>query len=179
MYRYRLGDVVKVVGFHNSAPEVKFVRRNNLLLNINIDKNTEKDLQIAVEAASQLLAEENLEVIDYTSHIDLSKEPGHYVIFWEISGEASEEVLGGCCNCMDKSFVDAGYTSSRKVNCIGALELRVVRRGTFQKILEHYVALGSAANQFKTPRYIGPTNTRVLQILNENVVKNYLSTAFN
>ncbi|QCE02603.1 jasmonic acid-amido synthetase JAR1-like [Vigna unguiculata] len=179
LYRYRLGDVVKVVGFHNSAPEVKFVRRNNLLLNINIDKNTEKDLQIAVEAASQLLAEENLEVIDYTSHIDLSKEPGHYVIFWEISGEASEEVLGGCCNCMDKSFVDAGYTSSRKVNCIGALELRVVRRGTFQKILEHYVALGSAANQFKTPRYIGPTNTRVLQILNENVVKNYLSTAFN
>ncbi|BAT98065.1 Jasmonic acid-amido synthetase [Vigna angularis] len=179
LYRYRLGDVVKVMGFHNSAPEVKFVRRSNLLLNINIDKNTEKDLQIAVESASQLLAEEKLEVIDYTSHIDLSKEPGHYVIFWEISGEASEEVLGGCCNCMDKAFVDAGYTSSRKVNCIGALELRLVRRGTFQKILEHYVALGSAANQFKTPRYVGPTNTRVLQILNENVVKSYLSTAFN
>ncbi|XP_027906890.1 jasmonic acid-amido synthetase JAR1-like [Vigna unguiculata] len=179
LYRYRLGDVVKVMGFHNSAPEVKFVRRSNLLLTINIDKNTEKDLQIAVEAASQLLAEEKLEVIDYTSHIDLSKEPGHYVIFWEISGEASEEVLGGCCNCMDKAFVDVGYTSSRKVNCIGALELRVVRKGTFQKILEHYVALGSAANQFKTPRYVGPTNTRVLQILNENVVKNYLSTAFN
>ena len=179
MYRYRLGDVVKVMGFHNSAPEIKFVRRSNLLLSINIDKNTEKDLQLAVESASQLLAEEKLEVVDYTSHIDLSKEPGHYVIFWEISGEASEEVLGGCCNCLDKSFVDAGYTSSRKVNCIGALELRVVRRGTFQKILEHSLALGAAVSQFKTSRCVGPTNTKVLQILNENVVKNYLSTAFN
>ncbi|KAG5021762.1 hypothetical protein AAZX31_07G056200 [Glycine max] len=179
LYRYRLGDVVKVMGFHNSAPEIKFVRRSNLLLSINIDKNTEKDLQLAVESASQLLAEEKLEVVDYTSHIDLSKEPGHYVIFWEISGEASEEVLGGCCNCLDKSFVDAGYTSSRKVNCIGALELRVVRRGTFQKILEHSLALGAAVSQFKTSRCVGPTNTKVLQILNENVVKNYLSTAFN
>ncbi|KAL2336147.1 hypothetical protein Fmac_010593 [Flemingia macrophylla] len=178
LYRYRLGDVVKVTGFHNSAPEVKFVRRSNLLLTINIDKNTEKDLQIAVETASQFLAGEKLEVVDYTSHIDLTKEPGHYVIFWEISGEASEEVLAECCNCMDKSFVDAGYTSSRKVNCIGALELRVVRRGTFQKILEHSLALGAAVSQFKTPRCVGPTNTKVLQILNENVVKNYLSTAF-
>ncbi|RDX61215.1 Jasmonic acid-amido synthetase JAR1 [Mucuna pruriens] len=179
LYRYRLGDVVKVMGFHNSAPEVKFVRRSNLLLTINIDKNTEKDLQLAVEAASHLLAEEKLEVVDYTSNIDLSKEPGHYVIFWEISGEASEEVLGECCNCLDKSFVDAGYTSSRKVNCIGALELRLVRRGTFQKILEHFLALGAAVSQFKTPRCVGPTNTKVLQILNENVVKNYVSSAFN
>ncbi|XP_061363348.1 jasmonoyl--L-amino acid synthetase JAR4-like isoform X2 [Gastrolobium bilobum] len=179
LYRYRLGDVVKVMGFHNSTPELKFVRRSSLLLNINIDKNTEKDLQLAVEAAAILLAEEKLEVVDFSSHVDLSKEPGHYVIFWEISGEASQELLGECCNCLDKSFVDAGYTSSRKVNCIGPLELRVVRKGTFQKILDHFLGLGTAVSQYKTPRCVGPTNSMVLQILNENVVKNYFSTAFN
>ncbi|KAH1196135.1 Jasmonic acid-amido synthetase JAR1 [Glycine max] len=179
LYRYRLGDVVKVMGFHNSTPELKFIRRSSLLLNINIDKNTEKDLQLAVEAAGKLLAEEKLEVVDFSSQVDLSKEPGHYVIFWEISGEASQELLLECCNCLDKSFVDAGYTSSRKVNCIGALELRLVRRGTFQKILDHYLGLGTAVSQYKTPRCVGPTNTRVLQILSENVVNNYLSTAFN
>ncbi|MED6135516.1 Jasmonoyl--L-amino acid synthetase jar4 [Stylosanthes scabra] len=179
LYRYRLGDVVKVMGFHNSTPELKFVRRSSLLLTINIDKNTETDLQLAVEAAGKVLAEEKLEVVDFTSHVDLSKEPGHYVIFWEINGEASEQVLGECCNCLDKSFVDAGYTSSRKVNCIGPLELRLVRRGTFQKILEHYLGLGAAVSQYKTPRCVGPTNTIVLQILTDNVVKTYLSTAFN
>lgn len=178
LYRYRLGDVVKVIGFHNSTPEIKFVCRRNLLLTINIDKNTEKDLQLSVEAAGKLLSEEKLDVVDFSSHVDLSTDPGHYVIFWEISGEASQEVLQECCNCLDKSFVDAGYVSSRKVNAIGTLELRVVRRGTFQKILDHYLGLGSAVSQFKTPRCVGPTNNLVLQILCANVVTSYFSTAF-
>lgn len=178
LYRYRLGDVVKVMGFHNSTPELKFVYRSNLLLTINIDKNTEKDLQLAAEAAAKLLAEEKMEVIDFTSHADLSTEPGHYVIFWEISGEASDELSQECCNCLDRSFLDAGYVSSRKVSAIGALELRVVRRGTFQKILDHYVGLGAAVSQFKTPRCVGHANGYVLRILCSNVVKSYSSTAY-
>ncbi|XP_057464097.1 jasmonoyl--L-amino acid synthetase JAR4-like [Actinidia eriantha] len=178
LYRYRLGDVVKVTGFHNSTPELKFVCRSNLLLTINIDKNTEKDLQLAVEAAAKLLAEEKLEVVDFTSHVDLSTDPGHYVIFWEVSGDAGEELLEECCNCLDRSFVDAGYVSSRKVKAIGALELRVVQRGTFQKILVHYVGMGAAVSQFKTPRCVGPNNSSVLQILCSNVVRSYFSTAF-
>ncbi|GMI75926.1 FAR-RED INSENSITIVE 219, JASMONATE RESISTANT 1 [Hibiscus trionum] len=178
LYRYRLGDVVKVTSFHNSSPELKFVCRRNLMLTINIDKNTEKDLQLAVEAASQVNAEEKLEVLDFSSHVDLSTDPGHYVIFWEINGEVGDEVLKECCNCLDRSFVDAGYVSSRKVNAISPLELRVVRKGTFQNILDHYVGLGAALSQFKTPRCVGPRNREVLQILCDNVVKSYLSTAF-
>lgn len=179
LYRYRLGDVVKVVGFHNSTPELQFVCRRNLMPTINIDKNTEKDLQLSVEAAAKLLASEKLEVVDFTSQVDLSSEPGHYVIFWEVSGEASEEVLQESCNCLDSAFVDAGYVSSRKVQAIGPLELKVLKRGTFQKILDHYVGLGSTLNQFKTPRCVGPVNQTVLQILCNNVVKSYISSAFD
>lgn len=152
--------------------------RRNLLLNINIDKNSEKDLQLAVEEAANLLADqENLELVDFTSHADVSTEPGHYVIFWEINGEASDEVLKQCCNCLDRSFVDAGYVGSRKVNGIGPLELRVVGKGTFQKVLDHYVAMGAAVSQFKTPRCVGATSA-VLQILCSNVVMSYFSTAY-
>ncbi|KAJ9539226.1 hypothetical protein OSB04_031959 [Centaurea solstitialis] len=179
LYRYRLGDVVKVVGFHNATPELQFVCRRNIMPTINIDKNTEKDLQFSVEAAAKLLADEKLEVVDFTSQVDLSSDPGHYVIFWEVSGEASEEVLKECCNCLDLAFVDAGYVSSRKVHAIGPLELRILKRGTFQKILDHYVGMGSTLNQFKTPRCVGPVNHIVLQILCNNVVKSYFSTAFN
>nr|URM60585.1 jasmonic acid-amino synthetase [Gymnema sylvestre] len=179
LYRYRLGDVVKVKGFHNSTPELQFICRRNLLLTINIDKNTEKDLQLAVEGAAKYLAVEKLEIVDFTSHADTSTEPGHYVIIWELSGEASEEVLKECCNCLDQSFQDAGYRSSRKIQSIGALELQVVKRGTFHKILDHYVGLGAAVSQFKTPRCVSPTNSRVLQILNSNVVKSYFSTAYS
>ncbi|KAK8972983.1 hypothetical protein V6N11_028572 [Hibiscus sabdariffa] len=178
LYRYRLGDIVKVMGFHNSTPELKFVCRRNLMLTVNIDKNTEKDLQLAVEEAAKLIAEEKHEVIDFSSHVDLWTEPGHYVIFWEISGEVRDQVLEECCNCLDRSFLDAGYVSSRKVNAIGPLELRVLRRGTFHKILDHYLGLGAAVSQFKTPRCVGPRNHKVLEILCDNVAKSYFSTAF-
>ncbi|KAJ0758781.1 putative GH3 family protein [Helianthus annuus] len=178
LYRYRLGDVVKVVGFHNSTPELQFVCRRNLMPTINIDKNTEKDLQLSVEAAAKLLTAEKLEVVDFTSQVDLSSEPGHYVIFWEVSGDASDEILQDCCNCLDSTFVDAGYVSSRKVQAIGPLELRVLKKGSFQKILDHYVGLGSTLNQFKTPRCVGPVNQTVLNILCNNVVKSYMSGAF-
>ncbi|XP_070009384.1 jasmonoyl--L-amino acid synthetase JAR6-like isoform X1 [Nicotiana sylvestris] len=178
LYRYRLGDVVKVKGFHNGTPELQFVCRRNLLLSINIDKNTEKDLQLAVEAASKRLVDEKLEVVDFTSQVNVSADPGHYVIFWELSGEATDEMLQDCCNCLDSSFIDAGYVSSRKVNAIGALELRIVKRGTFHKILDHFVGLGGAVSQFKTPRCVGPKNSSLLQILSSNVVETYVSTAF-
>lgn len=148
------------------------------MLTINIDKNTEKDLQLSVEEAAKILAEEKLEVVDFTSHVDVSEDPGHYVIFWEISGEVNEDVLQECCNCLDRSFLDAGYISSRKVNSIGPLELRVLKKGTFQKILDHYLGLGAAVSQFKTPRCVSPNNSIVLQILCNNVDKNFFSTAF-
>ncbi|OIW02324.1 hypothetical protein TanjilG_11218 [Lupinus angustifolius] len=179
LYRYKLGDVVKVTGFYNSTPELKFIRRSGTLLSINIDKNTENDLRLAVVAASKVLAEEKLEVVDYTSHVDSSQGLGHYVILFEISGEASEEVLGECCNSLEKSFVDAGYTSSRKVNNIGPLELRVVRPGTFQKIFDHFIGMGASPTQLKTPRCVPPTSTKVMQILNDNVLNKYISTVFN
>ncbi|KAF1889328.1 hypothetical protein Lal_00024651 [Lupinus albus] len=179
LYRYKLGDVVKVTGFYNSTPELKFIRRSNVLLTVNIDKTTENDLYLSVVAASKLLEEKKLYVVDYTSYVDFSKEPGHYVIFWEISGEASEEVLGECCNCLDKSFVDPAYVYSRKANHIGPLELRVVKRGTFQKIPELFVEVGASVSQFKIPRCVPPANTKLLQILNANVDKNYISAAFN
>ncbi|KAJ6826241.1 jasmonic acid-amido synthetase JAR1-like [Iris pallida] len=179
LYRYRLGDVVKIAGFHNAAPKLQFVCRRSLLLSINIDKNTEKDLQLAVEEAAKHLAAEKLEVVDFSSHVDMSTDPGHYVIFWELSGEAKEEVLSSCCNSLDRAFVDPGYTGQRKVRAIGPLELRIVRKGTFQKILDHYLSLGAAVSQFKTPRCVGTTNSKVLQVLCSNVMYNYFSTAYD
>ncbi|KAJ8440677.1 hypothetical protein Cgig2_031094 [Carnegiea gigantea] len=178
LYRYRLGDTVRVMGFYNSTPELKFVCRQNLLLTVNIDKNTEKDLQLAVEEASKLLVSEKVDLMDFSSHVDRTKDPGHYVIFWELTGDADEAVLKECCNCLDRSFLDAGYMSARKVGMIGPLELRILRKGTFHKIMLHYLSMGAAVSQFKTPRCLGSNNKPILQILSTNVVRSYVSTAY-
>lgn len=176
LYRYRLGDVVEVAGFHNGTPKLNFICRRKLILTVNIDKNTEKDLQIVVERGSQLLSKSKAELVDFTSHADLLTQPGHYIIYWEIKGEVEERVLGECCREMDASFVDHGYVVSRRSNSIGPLELRIVEKGTFKKILEHFIVNGSALSQFKTPRCT--SNKVILSILNLCTVKRVYSTAY-
>ncbi|KAF3650865.1 putative indole-3-acetic acid-amido synthetase GH3.5 [Capsicum annuum] len=177
LYRYRLGDVVEVEGFFKNTPKLNFICRRNLILTVNIDKNTEKDLQLVVERCSQILSKsKQAELVDFTSHANVATQPGHYVIYWEIKGEIDEKVLDECCRDMDASFVDHGYVVSRRTKSIGPLELCIVEKGTFKKILEYYIGNGAALSQFKTPRCTG--NKVLLKILNVCTIKRFYSTAY-
>ncbi|KAL3848880.1 hypothetical protein ACJIZ3_010762 [Penstemon smallii] len=176
LYRYRLGDVVEVASFHHNTPKLNFICRRKLILTINIDKNTEKDLQSVVEKGSKLLTKSKADLLDFTSHADVSKQPGHYIIYWEIKGEVEDSLMEQCCNEMDASFLDHGYVVSRKTTSIGPLELCIVERGTFKKIMEYFIANGAALSQFKTPRCTN--NLDLLRILNGCTLKRFYSTAF-
>lgn len=146
-------------------------------MTINIDKNTEKDLQLVVDKGSQLLSKmARAELVDFTSHADVENQPGHYIIYWEIKGDVEEDVLRECCQVMDASFVDHGYVVSRRTNSIGPLELCILERGTFKKILEHFLGNGAALSQFKTPRCT--SNQVLLTILNSCIIKRFHSTAY-
>ena len=176
LYRYRLGDVIEVVGFHNATPKLNFICRRNLILTVNIDKNTERDLQIVVQRGSDhLSASGAAELVDFTSHADVAA--SHYIIYWEIDGHVADEVLEECCATMDASFVDHGYVVSRRTHSIGPLELRIVKRGTFRKIMEQFIAGGAALSQFKTPRCT--RNTAILSILDVCTLNSFRSTAYS
>ncbi|KAH0860255.1 hypothetical protein HID58_088516 [Brassica napus] len=151
LYRYRLGDVLKITGFYKT-PQVK---------------SHMQEKPVYVHQHRQ----------EHRKRPSAFK-PGHYVIFWEISGETNEDVLQDFCNCLEIGFIDAGYMSSRKCKTIGALELRVLEKGTFEKVQEHFLGLGSSAGQFKMPRCVKPSNAKVMQIPCENVVSKIFSTAF-
>ncbi|KAI8024255.1 Jasmonoyl--L-amino acid synthetase JAR4 [Camellia lanceoleosa] len=159
LYRYRLGDVVKVVGFHNSTPELQFICRSNLLLTINIDKNTEKDVQLSVEAAGKLFSNKKLEVVDFTSHVDLSTDPGHYVIFWKWRGSGGD--LRGMLQLLGPVICRRGYVGSRKVKTIGRWNSEFLREPS--KILEHYVGLGLLSASLKCA-VRGAANSTVLRL---------------
>ncbi|WVZ72850.1 hypothetical protein U9M48_021246 [Paspalum notatum var. saurae] len=178
LYRYR-GRVLQL----DAQAQVR-VPGVTLALCINVDKSTEQDVQVAVDGAAEILGaaepeRSSLEVVDYASHADVSSDPGHYVVFWELNGgEADDGVLQRCCDELDRGFVDAGYVSSRKTRAIGPLELRLLQRGTFRKVMHHYLSLGTPANQFKLPRCIARSNSGVLQILADNTIKAFFSAAY-
>lgn len=185
LYRYRLGDVVEVAGFYRGCPQLTFVCRRKLILSVNVDKNTERDLQLAVEKGAALLARAGAELVDFTSHAEVgAHHPGHYVVYWELKDQRQEAeeagdddaVLQECCGAMDAAFADHGYVVSRRARTIGPLELRVVERGTFRHILEHYIRNGAAMSQYKTPRCT--TDRALLTILDRSTVKRFWSTAY-
>lgn len=182
LYRYRLGDVVQVAGFHNATPKLRFICRRNLVLSINIDKNSEQDLQLAVDrAAAKALAAEKLEVVDYTSYADMSSDPAHYVVFFELNNADAghDDALRACCDELDRAFADPGYVGSRRSRAIGPLELRVLQRGTFHRVLRHYLSLGAPVSQFKSPRCVARSNAGVLQILAGSTAKVFFSAAYD
>jgi auxin responsive GH3 family protein len=182
LYRYRVGDILRVTGFHNSAPQFHFVRRKNVLLSIDSDKTDESELQRAVENASKLLVKFNTSVVEYTSYADTETIPGHYVIYWELltkadsansSNSPSHEVLNQCCLEMEESL-NSVYRQCRVADhSIGPLEIRVVKNGTFEELMDYAISRGASINQYKVPRCVN--FTPIMELLDSRVVSVHFS----
>ncbi|XP_050206489.1 probable indole-3-acetic acid-amido synthetase GH3.1 [Mercurialis annua] len=176
--RYRVGDILRVTGFYNAAPQFQFVKRNNVLLSIDSDKTDESELQKAIENASLLLREYNTTVEEYTSFADTKTIPGHYVIYWELlvkdsANSPTEEVLSQCCLAMEESL-NSVYRQGRVAdNSIGPLEIRVVKNGTFEKLMDYAISRGASIGQYKVPRCV--SFTPILELLDSRVVSKHFS----
>jgi auxin responsive GH3 family protein len=180
LYRYRVGDILRVTGFHNSAPQFHFVRRKNVLLSIDSDKTDEAELQKAIQNASELLTEFDTRVIEYTSYADTKSIPGHYVIYWELlrkdpSNSPSEEVLSQCCLAMEESLSSVYRQCRVECNSIGALEIRVVKSGTFEELMDYAISRGASINQYKVPRCVN--FTPIMELLDSRVVSSHFTPA--
>ncbi|GAB2279614.1 hypothetical protein Dimus_014257 [Dionaea muscipula] len=183
LYRYRVGDVLRVTGFHNSAPEFRFVRRKNVLLSIDSDKTDEAELQKAVDSASILLKGFNTRIVEYTSYADTKVIPGHYVIYLELemmvnndpARGPTREVLDQCCLAMEEEL-NSVYRQGRVADkSIGPLEIRVVKNGTFEELMDYAISRGASFNQYKVPRCVN--FMPIVDMLNSRVISNHHSPA--
>ncbi|XP_068345057.1 probable indole-3-acetic acid-amido synthetase GH3.1 [Pyrus communis] len=177
--RYRVGDILEVTGFHNAAPQFRFVRRKNVLLSIDSDKTDEAELQKAIDNASVLLREFNTTVVEYTSYADTKTIPGHYVIYWELlvkdpaNNSPSHEVLDKCCLAMEESL-NSVYRQGRVAdNSIGPLEIRVVKNGTFEELMDYAISRGASINQYKAPRCVN--FSPIMELLDSRVFSVHFS----
>ncbi|CAM8950917.1 unnamed protein product [Rhodiola kirilowii] len=187
LYRYRVGDILMVTGFYKNAPQFRFIHRKNVVLSIDTDKTNEDDLLNAVTQAKLVIEPHGLLLTEYTSYADTSSIPGHYVLFWELNvvkgnkkfhkglklPELDDDTMVKCCHAVEEAL-DSVYRRCRyKDKSIGALEIRVVRPGTFDALMDHCVALGSSVNQYKAPRCV--TSEGAVRLLNSRVVGRFFS----
>ncbi|RZC92893.1 hypothetical protein C5167_007917 [Papaver somniferum] len=184
LYRYRVGDVLRVAGFKNNAPQFNFMRRNNTLLSIDTEKTDEVELQNAVNVAARHLKKFlSASLVDYTSfadhHTTSSTTPGHYVLYFELEWDKNNfsifqtTVMEECCLLLEETL-GAEYRECRvDKKLIGPLEIKIVETGTFDKLMAYAAKEGSSVNQYKTPRCV--KLAPIVQLLNSRVVSNYFS----
>ncbi|KAJ0966057.1 hypothetical protein J5N97_027195 [Dioscorea zingiberensis] len=160
LYRYRVGDVLKVAGFKNKAPQFNFIGRKNVALSIEADKTDEVELHAAVNKAVNYLEPFGATLSEYTSYADTTTIPGHYV-------------YEDCCLAIEESL-NSVYRQGRAADgSIGPLELKIVEEGTFDKLMDYALSQGASINQYKAPRCVKAAP--IVQLLNSKVLSCYFS----
>ncbi|GAA0154688.1 hypothetical protein LIER_12599 [Lithospermum erythrorhizon] len=176
LYRYRVGDILRVAGFKNKAPQFKFICRKNVVLSIDSDKTDEVELQNAVKNAETHLMPFDAQLTEYTSYADTTTIPGHYVLFWELNVNGSTpippSIFEDCCLTIEESL-NSVYRQGRVSDSIGALEIKIVESGTFDKLMDYAISLGASINQYKTPRCV--KFAPIIELLNARVMSSYFS----
>ncbi len=100
LYRYRLGDVIKVNGFIGKSPVIEFMFRKGQVLNIAGEKIDSRQLEQAVYG----LRENGLEVEKYCVGAVLEELPGKYFTVMAVrdAGSVSDEEAAGL---LDRSLM--------------------------------------------------------------------------
>ncbi|GFZ19444.1 putative indole-3-acetic acid-amido synthetase GH3.9 [Actinidia rufa] len=128
-------------------------------------KQTKRTCTRASRKPKKLLEPHNALLVEYTSYAEASSVPGHYVIYWEIRNctnatnnatatPLEAKVLQECCIAVEEEL-DYVYRRCRANDkSVGPLEIRVVKPGTFDALMDLYIDQGGSINQYKTPRCI-------------------------
>ncbi|MBR6029767.1 MAG: GH3 auxin-responsive promoter family protein [Clostridia bacterium] len=74
-YRYRIKDVIKVLGYEGESPKITFSYRKSQLLDLAGDKITESMMDEAIRRTGDELG---VNIIDYTVYPNREDSPSHY-----------------------------------------------------------------------------------------------------
>jgi hypothetical protein len=156
LYRYKLGDVVKVVDFYNNSPEIQFMYRKNQLLNMVSEKTTEDH---ALHALRNTFNRLGSSFSDYTVIGDNSVSPGKYIFYVEAK-DMPKNLSKSLSTILDEELCKANiaYGRQRASKKLGCAELRLVSSGTFDLLKQRIIDRGVSKNQVKIPRVLKDAN---------------------
>lgn len=175
LYRLHLGDIVKVVGFYYTSPQVEFVMRAPKSSGQII---TEKDLMSSMASFQLMLRDEfAAEVTEFASFLDFESEPKQLKVFVEVKNASNLlqndrfteniDAQRKCCSFLEYGF-GGTYQVMKERNEIGPLSVIIVRPGSFDWLLEEAVRNGAPAGQYKPPKII--TSSKFVDYLETSAV---------
>ncbi|ELU01891.1 hypothetical protein CAPTEDRAFT_100183 [Capitella teleta] len=152
LYRYRFGDVIKVVGFFDGNPIYEFKYRSGQLLNLKTEKTSENVFYDALRAAE--MEWKGMSIVDYTA-----TESTNVQLIPATIGEiflphdSSINLIELMLFKVDRKLreISKVYDTYRANGSIACMEVIQVKPGTFSK-LKAVVIKDTNSQQYKTAR---------------------------
>lgn len=147
LYRYNIGDVVRVTGFVGRTPSVEFLHRAGRTSSLTGEKLTEDQVTAAV---GDVVAALGLELESFTLCPAKQGFP-HYLALVEFKTPPSEEAKRAFPRQLDRALEDHNveYGSKRSSQRLALPELWVVERGQFEAQRRKRLATGTSDSQIK------------------------------
>lgn len=160
LLRYRLGDIVRVIGHYGQSPIIEFLERKGQVISIVGEKTSEAQIAHAFEATCRQIG---ASVVDYIVTPDPSFTPARYLLLIEAlptayaSGDAAipfaaAQLLETFEQQLQRSA--PSYANNRRMGKLGPTELRILHPGAFERFRALRVAAGASAAQVKVPHVL-------------------------
>lgn len=170
LYRYRLGDVIRITGWVGEAPTFQFRYRRGTLLNLVGEKTSEAHTASALVTSLSRWLQSPDPVKDYAVASHVGDGCGRYTFYVELDGSVSVPTmdLSQPIAWLDEALGHENpyYLSSGRHPCrLASPELKLVRPGAFDALLALQAARAApvTSTQLKVPRTI--TSPEQLQLL--------------
>lgn len=147
LYRYNIGDVVRVVRMQARTPVIEFLHRAGSTCSLTGEKLTEDQVTAAVSDVAEQLG---LAVESFTLAPGKRGFP-HYVAMVELQREADRSVLAEFPRRLDEALEQHNmeYGSKRSSQRLAAPELWLVRPGGYEARRRQRLAGGTSDSQLK------------------------------
>ncbi len=152
-YRYRIKDVIRVLGYHNTMPQITFAYRISQMVNLAAEKTTEEHLTNAVTEFSKAIG---CEIDDYCLYIDYDVSPARYVLLVEPDHPLPTDKLEEYARIFEEKFRYANkeYAGCRDDRSIGHPVVLLQQLQTHLLWREFKIYKGASPNQVKPVRIL-------------------------
>ena len=153
LYRYKIRDVVRIIGFEGETPYIEFAYRANFVTDLCGAHITGEHLAAGIKAIEYKY---DLNALDFSIYANKDTRNPHIDLFIELDRDINQDIIED----LEKTFDDGMRGSSwdydyyRKDDVIKLAKLLIVKKGTYTKYRNLKISQGFSTNQLKAVRLI-------------------------
>ena len=153
-YRYKIKDVIRVLGFHNKCPLITFAYRKGQLVNVAAEKTTEEHLNESVRRLGKKLG---VDFNDYALYLDTNRPVSRYVMLLEPDTNIEFDKDGKYGKMFNEILSEINPEYDFMANKRGSIDTPLIliqQKETHALWREYKLMKGSSSNQVKPVRVL-------------------------